>query len=511
MIETLEGSRPGEATTAATAERNPSIGGSGLPAPVSLLQLPDGCHLFCRAGDRWSQAVSSDLLHWRHIPTTDHHLPADSGCVVADGADLVALLLHHGASDTSGSTSSVTMARSTDSGRTWHPEPGPVVDVCLPGAQSPVAQPSDLRVIRDEAHDQWVMVVADGTGFTFLVSTDLTSWTATSVLDAARWHEGGALCHPDLLPLDLEGQTRWVLWWTSAASPRTNGSTTRYLVGDWDGRAFTPQRGSSQTGTPASDPVLRTDLGRDLYAPISVQDASGRRIMIAAVGNEDYADLTPGSTATPDDRPPTLATPRELRLVHTPAGPRLVSAPVTAPIGPDATSRTVADRPVTAASNPLSQLGGRALDAEIELEASAYDSAGSVTLQIRCDGQVHTDLVWRPAEGSLTLDRSESGATEFSPSFTAPSTEPGVPAEGLLRATSATVTTRWPQSCLGVMRRAWLRVVVNPSSVEVFSPDGLVAITSVIFPGPGATGLRLAATSGTARLVSATVHPIAAS
>ncbi|MDN6020856.1 MAG: GH32 C-terminal domain-containing protein, partial [Acidipropionibacterium jensenii] len=197
--------------------------------------------------------------------------------------------------------------------------------------------------------------------------------------------------------------------------------------------------------------------------------------------------------------------PRELRLVHTPAGPRLVSAPVTAPIGPDATSRTVAARPVTAASNPLSQLGGRALDAEIELEASAYDSAGSVTLQIRCDGQVHT------AEGSLTRDRSESGATEFSPSFTAPSTEPGVPAEGLLRATSATVTTRWPQSCLGVMRRAWLRVVVNPSSVEVFSPDGLVAITSVIFPGPGATGLRLAATSGTARLVSATVHPIAAS
>ncbi|WP_027587009.1 GH32 C-terminal domain-containing protein [Acidipropionibacterium thoenii] len=375
------------------------------------------------------------------------------------------------------------------------------VEGSRPGEPTVASASGDPRIIRDDAHRQWVRITPLGDRLQFQISSDQLSWTPSGSFGGPRWHDGGNLSHPDLFPLSLHGVTRWVLWWTSTAAPQTNGSTTRYAVGNWDGRRFTPDTRPEQ--------VLRVDLGRDLYRPVSHLDAAtGRRTMIATLGNEDYPHLTATSCGGPVPGMPASCTTRELALVRTPAGPRLSCHPLTEVTGQLAATRTVTGQPITACCDPLSGLGGQSIDAEVELEASAYDHCAAVILQVRCDSRVHTDIVWRPAEGSLTLDRSQSGATEFTQWFTTPHPGPGVPAEQLLRASSASTTVRWPASSLGVMRRVWLRIIADADRVEVFSPDGLTTITSAIRPGPGATGMRLTA-AGPARLVRATVHPMA--
>ncbi len=504
MIETIHDSRPGDLPTAHRehATEDPyrphfhfSRPGSRITAPSALVHLPDGYHLFHQDGDRWGHAISRDLVRWRHLPPAEGTPRARLGSVLADvHGGLVAFFTVADPTDPRRGRT-VRTALSADSGLSWRTETGPAVPAPVPGIGL-----RDPRVVRDDVHDRWVMLIASDDRIGFLVSTDLVHWTPSApdgraVLGGVGWREGGPL-GPDLFPLRLDGSgpLRWVLSWSTGAAPRTNGSASRYLVGDWDGRVFTPR-------TPPA-PVLRADLGRDQFAAISFGDPdSGRRITIGAMDNEDYA----GQGPTPD-WPGALCTPRELGLVRTACGPRLTERPIAEVGSLHTAARTAADRPITATSNPLSGIGGRAVDMEIELEASAYDTCGEVTLQVRCGGDRHTDIVWRPCEGTLTVDRSESGATEFSEWFTAPHEGTGISAEGLVRADSAAVTARWPQSNLGVMRRVWLRVLVDSSSVEVFSPDGLRTITSAIFPGPGASGLRLSATCGTARLVRATVH-----
>ena len=53
-----------------------------------------------------------------------------------------------------------------------------------------------------------------------------------------------------------------------------------------------------------------------------------------------------------------------------------------------------------------------------------------------------------------------------------------------------------------------LRIIVDACSVEVFSGDGLAVITELVFPAPGATGVRLASRGGPARLLSFQAWPL---
>ena len=47
-----------------------------------------------------------------------------------------------------------------------------------------------------------------------------------------------------------------------------------------------------------------------------------------------------------------------------------------------------------------------------------------------------------------------------------------------------------------------LHMLVDTSSVEVFTDQGQVVLTDQIFPGPSSTGVSFFATNGTATLVS---------
>ncbi|AXE37567.1 glycoside hydrolase family 32 protein [Acidipropionibacterium virtanenii] len=473
--------------------------GERIQAPNALVRIGDKYHLFPQFDGFWGHSVSTDLMRWSDLAgSPQQRLAAGPGSVVLDRYDrsglfggrrgLVALFTDPGAAG-------IRLAHSTDHGASWQVHDGAVLDP--PECHGRFAgRFTDPRVVRDLNHHQWVMVVARGDLLRFYRSDDLLHWSPSADHDRNRfgagpWHEGGDLRHPDFFPMRVQATntTRWVLWWSSASAPATNGSAWRYVIGDWDGSVFTPMTGPS--------PVLRADAGRDLCAATTCDDApEGRRVMIARMTNQDYAGQTPTGTWSGP-----LSTPREIGLVNTRDGLRLTQRPAAEVAGLHTSATAVQDKPVGCEFNPIGGLGSRAVDIEAELETSSFDGAHTVTLQVCCGGDRHTDIVWRPAERTLTVDRSESGATEFSESFATPCQTRDVPAESVVRADSASVAVRWPESTLGGVRRAWLRVLIDSCSLEVFSADGLTAVTTAIFPGTGATGLRLSAEGGAARLI----------
>jgi fructan beta-fructosidase len=176
----------------------------------------------------WGHAVSKDLVHWTELPTALYPRAFGDWCFsgsavvdekntsgfgTADKPPLVAAFTSTGRGEC--------IVFSSDGGRTWAEyEKNPVVK----------HTGRDPRLLWHAKSKQWVMAVYDEfegkQWIAFHTSPDLKEWTFQSRI------EGFFEC-PDLfeLPVDgSEGETKWVF---SAADGK-------YLLGDFDGKAFTP-------------------------------------------------------------------------------------------------------------------------------------------------------------------------------------------------------------------------------------------------------------------------------
>ncbi|GAA0436337.1 hypothetical protein Acor_65290 [Acrocarpospora corrugata] len=193
----------------------------------------------------WGHATSPDLVHWTEQPIAlrpDLHpgnLYSGGGVVDTENVsglrsgDHAPILLYSG-------TDGVTLFYSTDGGYTFHTyDNGRSVAV-------PEGKSRDPKVFRHEPTGRWCMVIwsdHSGYGVDFFTSPNFLDWTFASRYPAAWLYE----C-PDLIPLPLDGNLNWVL----------NGASGEYVVGDFDGRAFTtahpePQRFNHGTNHPGGD------------------------------------------------------------------------------------------------------------------------------------------------------------------------------------------------------------------------------------------------------------------
>lgn len=453
--------------------------------PCGLLYHDGEYHLFHQDEGRWAHAVSTDLVHWQPLPIA---LPWNTyghcwtGCAVVDtddtsslfdgGSGLIAYYTSHHP-DKPGGNASVRIAYSKDKGRSWQLHGGPAPAVQNPGGPDGGWTFRDPKVIRDEVHDQWLMVVSGGDHVRFFTSTDLLTWTQVSSFGFGDWVTPGVWECPDFFPLPVDGdkgKVKWVLTLSTGAVRATNGSAAQYFTGEWNGTSFTPDQ---KAGT-----VLRADSGRDYYAAMSFYGLpDNRRVWLGWMSNWDYPFSAPTGAWNGQ-----LSISRELTLTDTADGVRLVQRPVTELSALRTSTTTRKDLSISPGSaNALAGVTGIAYEIEAEI---TLGTATEIGFRLRAGNDQHTTVGYDAEANQLFVDRSASGLSDFTQYFAGRTTAPMEATEG----------------------RVTLRVYVDSSSVEAFGADGQAAVTSLVFPDTDADGMAFYTKGGTAHIESLKVH-----
>ncbi|MBN1671236.1 MAG: glycoside hydrolase family 32 protein [Kiritimatiellae bacterium] len=433
------------AAARAAAESDPLHPIYHITAPANWMNDPNGpvlykgvYHLFYQlnpygpdsANKAWGHVVSRDLVHWEHWPVA--LVPGPSAydsegvwsgcCVVHEG---VPTILYTGVRP-----EVQCVARSADGLRTWAKE-----------AANPVigAPPrDDLTAFRDpfawREGDEWRMLLGAGIagqGGTALLyrSRDLVEWEYVHPLCIGF---GQVWECPNFFPLGDKD--------VLVVSPY---GPVQYSVGTYQEARFAP--GEWHT----------LDLGgaADFYAPNSLLDAHGRRVM--------WGWIKGGGTA---GRPwnGALSLPRVLTLT---ADDRVAVAPASELTRLRGAHSRVEDVHLRAdGANPLAHLAGDTLEIAAELEVGNVDACG---LGLRCgsNGEAAAQIVYERDGNQLRLNGTGGRLAPFLPD-----------------------------------RPLQLRVFLDRSIVEVYA-NGRDCLTGRVYPnGNEGLGLSLFVTGGRARL-----------
>jgi fructan beta-fructosidase len=449
--------------------------------PNGLVYYEGEYHLFYQynpLGDKWGHmswghAVSSDLLHWEHMPLAlpeENDIMIFSGGAVVDwqntsgfGKDgkppLVAIYTGH---YTKKPLQNQNLAYSNDRGRTWKKyAANPVLDLKEKEFRDP-------KVIWHEPTRRWVMAVAWPVQrkVRFYASPDLKDWMHLSDFGPAGSVEGVWEC-PDLFPLEIDGKTKWVLIVSVSSGAPAGGSGGQYFVGDFDGKTFTldpsyPKKGSGPIGGPA----LWLDHGPDFYAAVTWSDVparEGRRILLGWMSNWQYANEVPTSPWRS-----AMTIPRELALRKTAAGLRLVQKPVAELEKIRGRLRRFQGGTVQEANTWIKQnnLQSDPLEMVIELAPAVKGAAG---VRLFKGAKKELVIAMDPEQGTISIDRTRSGNAAFHAKFPCVASVPIARSDDRIR----------------------LRLLVDACSVEVFVNDGQQVLTSLSFPSKAARALEL--------------------
>ena len=224
----------------------------------------------------------------------------------------------------------------------------------------------------------------------------------------------------------------------------------------------------------ATEAALWADFGRDFYAAVTWSDVparDGRRLWLGWMSNWNYANDVPTFPWRS-----AMTVPRELTLRSTPSGLRMVQAPVKELEKLRETRHQLKRVKLDTAAAWMEKLNFPAGLAEAELDLEKVPASGTVTLTLQ-HGTVGVTLIRADlAAGTLEVDRTRSGRSDFHPAFAGVHTAP-----------------------LRVDRgRLQLRLLVDVSSVEVFAQNGETVLTDLVLPESSDLRVHLSA-EGAAR------------
>ena len=379
----------------------------------------------------WGHATSSDLIHWDEQAvalTRDELGDIFSGSCVIDkdntagfGANAM-IALYTSASG----AQQQSLAYSTDGGKTFNRYQGnPVIKNDDDNLRDP-------KVFWHAGTKQWVMALAKGwkMGVEFYGSADLKSWRHLSTFfvplsgrPSLQWE-----C-PDLIQIG----NKWVLIVSVNPGGPILGSGMMYFTGDFDGTTFTADE---------RDYPLWLDYGMDNYAGVTWSNTGDRRIMIGWMNNWQYSGDVPCSPWRS-----AMTLPRELKLIQYEGQPLLAST-VVKEIDNIASSWQDTNGNITAPDAYQLRL-------TIDLDKNS-------TISLSNGSDEHFDIDINGAARSITAHRtSASGKTSFNGTFSIPSIQAPLCVEG----TSMV-----------------LDIFVDQSSVEIFTENGSMSMTNLVFP-----------------------------
>lgn len=437
--------------------------------PHGLIYHADEYHLFYQhhAHDTvwgpmsWGHAVSDDRVTWQHLPIAIS--PDDiggiwTGCVVDDRGDTSgfsadgALVAVYSYED-----QSVGLAYSTDRGRNWQRYPGnPVIP-------SPGGNFRDPQVFWWAETQRWHMAIACEQSIQFFASANLRSWQKTGEFTAPLGNEAPWEV-PDLFSIGQGAQRQWVLLVSMGGAP-TGGQGVRYFVGEFDGHTFHSQDGM------AEDCWL--DFGPDNYAGSTWKDGpDSRRVYLGWMNDWRYAEALPTQVWRG-----AATIPRELELVETAKGFRIVQHPLTELKRLRWAKNQWGSTSIDVDTNLLQDIRGNQYELCLRLRPQAAEEVGLLLLKgYHCT----LDIQYNSPQKTLSVNRRDSGLVHFHDDF------PSI-ASSEINLQGDTLT---------------LQIFVDHSLVEVFANEGEAVISMQVFPDEDGQELVLYARGGVACLES---------
>ncbi|MFN8354228.1 MAG: glycoside hydrolase family 32 protein [Spirosomataceae bacterium] len=432
----------------------------------------------------WGHAVSTDLVHWQHLPIAlypDSLGYIFSGSAVVDSTNtsgfgkngimpLVSIFtIHNMEWEKAGrkDRESQGIAYSLDKGRTWTKYAGnPVLknkgDVDF----------RDPKVFWYAPTKRWIMPLAVGEHLEIFASPDLKNWEKTGEFGQNEGAHGGVWECPDLFPLKTkEGVEKWILIQNMGRGAVNGGSGTQYFVGTFDGKTFKNDNPSNQ--------VLWLDYGADNYAGVTWFGApNNRRLFIGWMSNwDDYANTVPTSTWRS-----ALTVPRELSLVGTPEGLRLHQVPVKEVEQLWGSSKGIQKQAISQEVEVDNQGVEKDVTLTFDIESSTAQQVG---FELRNSKNEKLRFGYDVPTKQLFIDRTQSGKINFSAKFPKKHTAPYL-----------------------VGKTLTIRALIDNSAIEVFIDGGRAAFTEVFFPNEDFSKLILFSEGGQTQLVVGEIHSV---
>ncbi|MGN7186241.1 glycoside hydrolase family 32 protein [Microbacterium enclense] len=403
-------------------------------------------------GTEWHLATSTDMVTWKNRGVAIEKYRNGlgdilTGSAVVDERDtagfgagaIVAL-----ATQQDDGVQRQSLFVSTDGGTTFQDYEGnPVMD--NPGA----TDWRDPKIVWDDARGRWVMVLAEGERLGFYTSQNLREWTYAS--DFVRTDYGLLEC-PDLFEMvdPTTGRRTWVLGASADASSLGGTTGFAYWTGAWDGERFTAD----------TDEPQWLDGGADFYAAVTWDDPRDgddgrleRRYALGWINNWAYARDLPGGAWQGGS----LSTTREIVLREIDGRLSLLSQPIAtleAREGESATAQSFAVAPGDIVDLPVQpRTGGYRLRAQLEAP-----DASEVRLRFG-SGDAEVTVGYDAGAGVVFLDRRHDAVADAMPETYREVRTAPVEADG-------TVT---------------LDILVDASSIEVFTGDGRASLTSAAY------------------------------
>ena len=428
----------------------------------------------------WGHSESADLVNWEHKPVAvkpDGLGMIFSGSCVVDKANTAgfgenAVVAMYTSADVSQMQS---VALSTDGGITFATYPyNPVITL--------ESEARDPNMFWNEATGEWNLALAHALDheMLFFTSPDLKRWTLQSSFGKGLGCQDGVWECPDLfkLKVDGSGEEKWMLICSINPGGPFGGSATQYFIGDFDGKTFTPDRDAD-----GSVPTKWMDYGKDHYATVSWSNApDGRRTVIGWMSNWQYAADVPTKQYRSAN---TL--PREISLFRAPDG-QIYASSLPSPELTALRSRLVASRSNITLKRKASGFSLPSDNGGICEILADIDAAGGGKVKLQLSNRLGecVDMVYDPAEHTLSFDRRHSGQVDFNENFPAVTVAPTFECDGRLS----------------------LRIFVDRSSIECFGNEGRSVMTNLVFPNEPYTTLSVASEGGKARIKNFKVYSL---